>query len=120
MKKVKEPWQITASRFFVENSEKGFTYEEYIKFISEKYQINDRHISLFWIETIQNPAGRKYTRDFDHITKRWIPPLELVSTITDYDELVEARKNAKQAFWLSMIAIIISILSLITQFVIKV
>jgi hypothetical protein len=111
-KRPKEPWQIAAGRYFVENSEGGFTYDGYKKFVSSNYTVNERHLSQFWEETIQSPSGRQYTRNFDHISGTWIAPLELVSIITDYDELVEARRNARQAFWLSLIAIIISAVSL--------
>lgn len=112
----KEPWQISASRYFVENSDVGFTYDGYMNFVLSKYKVNSGHISQFWQETILNPSGRQHQRNADHISKTWIPPLELVSTITDYDELVEARKNAKQAFWLSIIAIIISAVTLLIGF----
>lgn len=114
-KTVKEPWQISASRYFVNNSEKGFTYDGYRDFVLSNYEVKEIHISQFWQETIQNPSGRKYARNPDPISKAWIPPLELVSTITDYDELVEARKNARQAFWLSIIAIIISAVTLLVS-----
>jgi hypothetical protein len=111
---TKEPWQIAAGRYFVENSEKGFTYDGYKDFVLSKYQVSERHISQFWEETIQSPSGRQHSRNADHILGTWTPPMELVSTVTDYDELVEARRNARQAFWLSLIAIIISAVSLIT------
>lgn len=118
MNKVKkrEPWQIAAGRYFVENSERGFSHDEYKKFVLSSYSVSERHISQFWEEMIQNPAGRQYPRNGDS-TGKWIPPLELVSTITDYDELVEARKNAKQAFWLAVVAILVSGASLIVSIV---
>lgn len=112
---MKEPWQISASRYFVNNSEKGFTYDGYKKFVLSNYEVREIHISQFWQETIQNPSGRQHSRNDDPTSKTWIPPLELVSTITDYDELVEARRNAKQAFWLSIIAIIISAVTLLVS-----
>ena len=112
---MKEPWQISASRYFVNNSEGGFTYDGYKKFTLSNYKVSEVHISQFWEETIHVPSGRQYARNSDHISKTWIAPLELVSTITDYDELVEARKNARQAFWLSIIAIIISAVTLLVS-----
>jgi hypothetical protein len=107
--KNKEPWQIVAARFFVENSEQGFAEEEYKDYVLKNYQISERHLHQFFIEEVKMPAGRDY-----HTAKRdgdggWIPPLDLVSTVTDYDELKEARKNSKNAFWLAIIAIVISI-----------
>lgn len=109
-KRPKEPWQIVAARYCVENSEKGFTNDGLKKYISNIYNISDGHLSQFIEEELQFPLGSKYSR-----TTRngyWIPPLELVSKVTDYDELKEARKNAKNAFWLSMVAIIISAVTL--------
>lgn len=111
----KEPWQIAAGRFCVENSESGFTIAELKEFIHSRYKVHDSHVVNFFIETIQHPSGRQFNRE--NVKERWTPPLELVSTITDYDELVEARKNAKQAFWLSILAILISAGSLIISVV---
>jgi len=112
---AKDPWQIAAGRYFVEKSEGGFTFDEYRDFVVSKYKVSGGHLSQFFEETIQSPSGRKFSRTADHISKTWIPPIELVSTIIDYDELVEARKNARQAFILSLIAIVISALSLIVS-----
>ena len=104
-----EPWQIAAARFCVDNSEKGFNLPDLERYIKSKFSVSEAHIRQFWDEEICEPAGRKYSR-----TARgtFIPPLDLVSKVTDYDELREARRNAKHAFWLSIIAIIISTITL--------
>jgi len=116
----KDPWQIAAARYCVAHAEKAFTVEELKKYIKSLYEVDDRFIEQFYSEEIFKPAGREHSRGF--LTKKdgkggninfWVPPLDLVSKITDYDELKEARKNAKQAFWLSIIAIIISAITLI-------
>ena len=107
----KEPWQIVAARYCVDNSEKGFDQEGLKKYIKSLYNVSDAHVNQFWEEEIYLPTGRKYSRN---ARVNWIPPLDLVSKVTDYDELREARKNAKQAFWLAIIAIIISATTLIT------
>ncbi len=109
----KEPWQITAARYCVENSERSFTKQELEKYIKSLYNVNDWQLNQFFEEEIYLPTGRKFTRT--HNQQNWIPPLELVSKITDYDELKEARKNARQAFWLAIIAIIISAIALIVR-----
>ena len=111
MSKVKEPWQIGAARFCVVHSEKGFEFKELKDFINANYKIRDRHLELFVQEEIQHPTGRQFSRQGDD--GNWVPPLSLVSMMTDYDELKEARKNARQAFWLSFTAIIISLITLI-------
>lgn len=110
-----EPWQIIASRFCVESSEEGFTLEELKDFIHHKYNVRDVHIQQFFLEEIQHPSGRQYPRTADtaHPEWRWIAPLELVSKITDYEELKEARKNSKNAFWLSISSILIALASFI-------
>lgn len=64
-----------------------------------------------------NPQGRQYSRN--DVNGMWIPPLDLVSKVTDYDELKEARKNAKSAFRLSIIAIVISTVTLIITAIFK-
>jgi len=111
MNDQKEPWQIAAARYCVENSEKGFKSEDLKKYIQNFYSVSSGHIDQFIQEEIHFPLGSKYNRNARD--GQWIPPLELVSKVTDYDELKEARKNSKNAFLLSIIAIIISALTLI-------
>lgn len=107
----KEPWQIVAARYCVNNSEKGFVIEDLEKHVQSIYSVNKDYIRQFFEEELQSPAGRNFSRNARN--GYWIPPLDLVSKITDYDELKEARKNARQAFWLSIIAIIISAVTLL-------
>lgn len=109
-KKQKEPWQIAAARYCVENSEKGFVEQNLKDYIQSHYSVSDSHVSQFIEEEIQFPRGSKFSRKAR--AGYWIPPLDLVSKVTDYDELKEARKNAGHAFWLSIIAIIISAVTL--------
>lgn len=106
----KEPWQIAAARYCVEHSEQGFDFKELKDFINAKYKVRDRHIEFFIQEEIQQPTGRQFSRNGDN--GNWVPPLSLVSMVTDCDELKEARKNARQAFWLSIVAILISSITL--------
>ena len=109
-KQQKEPWQIAAARYCVENSEKGFTSEDLKKQIQSGYSVSDAHINQFHEEELSLPTGRKFSRN--QRGGYWMPPLDMVSKVTDYDELKEARKNAKNAFILSITAIIISSLTL--------
>lgn len=112
LKKVgkKDPWQIAAARYCVDNSEKGFDKNKLEEYVKSRYVVSEAHLNQFWEEEICEPAGRKYKRN---PRGSWIPPLDLVSKVTDYDELREARKNARQAFWLSIIAIVISAITLL-------
>ncbi len=105
--KNQESWQIAVARFCVDNSEKGFEFKDLKDFVHLNYTVSDSHLEFFIQEEIQQPAGRQFGRSHDKGT--WIPPLDLVSKINDYDELKDARKNARNAFWLSLIAIIITI-----------
>jgi len=116
-KHKKEPWQIAAARYCVANSEKGFTQKDLMEYIKSFYGVSDKYIEQFYSEEISWPAGRGHPRNFqqDADGGRWIPPLDLVSKVTDYDELKEARKNARQAFRLAIIAIIISAVSLVVN-----
>jgi len=107
----KEPWQIAAARYCVEHSEQGFEFKDLKEYINVRYKVSERHLEFFIQEEIQHPTGRQHNRQGD--SGHWVPPLSLVSMVTDYDELKEARKNARQAFWLSFIAIIISLITLI-------
>lgn len=119
-KSTEDPWQISAARYCVESSEKGFTKEDLNRYIEEKYKsVSRAQLGRFFEEEIQHPTGREYPRTSfqdDGKTEKWIPTLDLVSKITDFDELREARCNARQAFWLSLIAIIISAITLIVSF----
>jgi hypothetical protein len=114
----KEPWQIDASRFCVDNSELGFSYEDLRTYIQKKYKVRDSFIQYFFNEEIKLPSGRKWDRENDvHTDKPWSAPLDLVSKITDFDELKEARKNSTHAFWLSVVSILIALVSfLVTVF----
>ncbi|MDO8676465.1 MAG: hypothetical protein Q7K16_02335 [Candidatus Azambacteria bacterium] len=111
MKTNKEPWQIVAARYCVDNSEKGFKAEELKKYIGSLYSVSEGHLNQFFEEEIQSPLGSRFSRSARGDS--WIPSLELVSKVTDYDELKEARRNSKNAFVLSIIAIIISTITLV-------
>jgi hypothetical protein len=106
----REPWQIAAARFCVEKSEGGFSSAELKDYIRKTYKVSDRQVEFFFQEEIQRPEGRQFNRDAE--SGKFVPPLSLVSKITDYDELKEARKNAKQAFWISMGSVLIALVTL--------
>lgn len=113
-----EPWQIVAARFCVEKIE--FTLKELEDFLKgTHYQVPREHVRNFFIENIQNPAGRQFNRDArkdaDGNSSLWTAPADLVSMITDFDELREARKNAARAWQISMIALAVSALAAICQ-----
>jgi hypothetical protein len=108
----KEPWHIAAARFCVDNAESGVTSTELKNHIKELgYKVSGHHLEFFFQEELQQPTGRQFSRVPEN--GRYTPPLEMVSTITDFDELREARKNSKQAFWLGFIAIVISLITLL-------
>ena len=82
MKKKKEPWQIAAARFCVERGE--FTHKELVTFLTEPpHEIPPEHVRNFFIENIQNPAGRQFNREFRKSAEGeggyWTAPPELVS-----------------------------------------
>lgn len=118
----KEPWQIAATRYCAENSEKGFVIEDLKKYIQSIYPVNENHISQFFQEEIQSPAGRQYSRNSQPINgvNKWTPPLDLVSKITDYDELQEARKSSKRAMVIAtgslIVGIIVGVVQILTSF----
>ena len=92
--KKKEPWQIAAARWCVDNSESGFVQNDLQNYIQKvkNYKVSDRKITYFVQEEINLIPGTTSGRGNDDGT--WIAPLSLTSMITDYDELKEARKNA--------------------------
>lgn len=117
MSHMKESWQIAATRFCVEKPE--FTFQELRIFLeSEPYKIPDGHITAFFRETIQHPSGRQFNRQerLENDKRYWTATVDMASTIIDYDELKDARKNARHAFWISMGALAVSALGAYFQF----
>jgi len=105
-----EPWQIFAARYLLDKSESGVKIEEFKEYIHLNYNVEDIQLQHFFRDEIEIPAGRNFsTARKPGPERRWIPPLDLVSMVVDYDELKDARRNARNAFWLSIIAIVISI-----------
>lgn len=117
MKGNKESWQIAAARYCVENSEKGFALDDLKKYIQSVYSVSDGHVSQFIEEELQMPPGNKFSRS---ARGSWIPPLELVSKVTDYDELKEARESSRKAIYVAIGSLIIATLVGIAQIVVQV
>lgn len=100
-----EPWQIDAMRWFIERAESGFLQVDFTEYMKKTHpKLSPRFISMFFNETITQPVGRSYGRTSDS-DGRWYPPIELVAIVIEYDELVEARQNAKRAFYISILAL---------------
>ena len=95
----KEPWQIAAARYCVTNSEEGFTKKGLIEHIKSSYKVSEVHLQQFYDEEIYKPTGREHSRNFVLTDEggNWIPPIDMVSKITDYDALQEARKSSRKA-----------------------
>ena len=110
---MKEPWQIAAARFCVENSEKGFTFGGLKEFIHSKYEVQEAFVAQFIEEELQAPSGRQHSRAGR--AGGWIPPLDLVSKMTDYDELKHARESANSARRWAFAALIVSAFAAIFQ-----
>jgi len=84
--------------------------------LADELGISERARNQFFSDTISHPMGSKFGRICDN-NGLWHAPIELVSMVIDYDELREARRNAKQAFWLSILAIVISLVTLVVAVV---
>lgn len=114
-----EPWQITAARYCIDNADRGFSREDFIRYIKEHFShLHKKHVLRFFMEEIYKPTGREHSRHEKGLL-RYIPPLDLVSKVVEFDELKEARKNAVEARWLSIVAIIISLLSVLLPLFLK-
>ncbi len=114
----KEPWQIAAARYCVENSEKGFDQNNLKLYIQSKYSISDGHFNQFIEEELQMPSGRKFSRSGR--SGLWMPPLDLVSKVTDYDELKEARESSKKAMYIAVGSLVIATLVGIAQITVQI
>lgn len=115
--KTKEPWQIAAARFCVHKVE--FSLQELEQFLENPpYNVDHQVVRNFFTESIQAPPGRSVTRDFRTVSgiQFWTAPTELVSMITDFEELQDARKNARSAFKISMAALAVSALGAFFQY----
>jgi hypothetical protein len=116
----KEPWQIAAARFCVERKE--FTFKSVEAFLEgEPYNIPHEHVKSFFIENIQNPPGRQFNRGFRKSAEGegglWTAPSDLVSMVTDYDELREARESSKRAMYVAIGSLIIATLVGVAQII---
>jgi len=116
--KHKEPWQIAAARYCVENSEKGFIQEDLKNYIQSIYSVSDGHFSQFIEEELQLPTGRMYSRTGRE--GKWIPPLDLVSKVTDYEELKEARESSRKAMYIAVGSLIIATIVGIAQILVQI
>lgn len=118
----KEPWQIAAARFCVERNE--FSLKELEIFLKGvPYDIPHEHVRNFFVENIQNPPGRQFNREFRKVSEGnvfWTAPSELVSMVTDYDELREARESSKRAMWVAIGSLIIATIVGIAQILIQI
>src|SRR3989344_8550176 len=106
MRNNKEPWQIAAARYCVINSERGFDTQDLIRYIKSLYSVRDGHLSQFIEEALQSTSGRQHSRMVRG--GLWIPPLELVSKVTDYDELREARESSKKAMYIAIASLVLA------------
>ena len=123
MRDKKEPWQITAARFCVERKE--FTLKELEIFLeSNPHNIHHSHVRNFFIENIQNPPGRQFNREFRKSAEGdgglWTASSELVSMVTDYDELREARESSKRAMYIAIGSLVIATIVGIAQIIVQV
>lgn len=114
----REPWQIAAARYCVENSEKGFDLEDLKKHIQSIYSVSDGHFLQFIQEELQSPSGRKFSRS--GIGGRWIAPLDLVAKVTDYEELKEARESSRRAMYIAIGSLVIATTVGIAQILVQI
>lgn len=118
MKNEREPWQIIAAKFCVENSEKGFSFKELSDYILSVCSVKEAYIRQFYEEEVQSPSGRNYPRNA--VDGQWAPPLDLVAKVTDYEELKEARESSRQAMKMAIASLILATIVGITQILIQV
>jgi len=118
----KEPWQIAAARFCVERKE--FNLKDLEAFLEgEPYNIDHTHVRNFFVENIQNPPGRQFNREFRKVSEGnvlWTAPSELVSMVTDYDELREARESSRKAMYIAIGSLSIATLVGVAQIIVQI
>lgn len=117
------PWQIAAARFCVERKE--FTLKDLETFLEmSPYNIPHDHVRNYFIENIQNPPGRQFNREFRKSAEGngglWTAPSELVSMVTDYDELREARESSRKAMYTAIGSLIIATIVGIAQIFVQI
>lgn len=121
-RREKEPWQIAAARFCVERKE--FTLKELEAFLEKNpYNIPHDHVRNYFIENIQNPPGRQFNREFRKVGEDnvfWTAPSELVSMVTGYDELREARESSRKAMYIAVGSLIIATLVGVAQIIVQI
>lgn len=107
-----EPWQIGAARFCTEK-QTGFTQRELFDYL-DGLNVPKSAQRSFFTDSISSPMGSKYGRQDDGGV--WTAPVELVSMVIDYDELKEARRNARHAWYFSLAAVVITSVGVILQY----
>ena len=114
-KDKKEPWQIAAARFCVEKME--FTEDELRQFLEREYKVPHTHIQEFFENKIKKPSGYQYDRQHRLEDGKWLrtAPLELASTIVDFDEIKLARESASSAWRISMGALVVATIGSVFQ-----
>ncbi len=93
-----------------------FTIEELVEVFSKApHNVPEADILRVGEEVVQNygrRSGRGGNKD-----KLFSASMEMVSMITDYEELKEARKNAHSAWRFSIAALIVSGIGVLVEFV---
>ena len=116
--KKKEDVYIAVHRFGRQRilEGKSVTQEDYLKFLEESgYDLHeDVYVKLYleifggtWASDPQHPGPKRYLS------------AEAYFNLVDYDELQEARHNSRQAWFFSIIAIILSIIAIIAPIVVQ-
>jgi len=117
----REPWQIAAARYCLENAEEGFAgFHEIKDYLTNlEYRLEDYQVQQFFEEEIQRPTGRQHNRiafaNRNSPKQKWQPPFDLVQKVIDYDEIVLARTTSQEASFYSRIAISIAFITLIVS-----
>jgi hypothetical protein len=116
--KRRDPWQIAAARYCVENSEKGFTVSELKAFLGSRYNIDAFQINEFFEEEIRQPSGRQFSRigrTNNQGSGVWTPPISLLTSLTEYDSLEEARRSSRNALRIAIGSLLVSAIVGIAQ-----
>ncbi len=109
-----ESWQVKAARYCINSGPEGFEVAELRKYLQEM-GVSNAYIQQWLEEQIQTPEGHRFPRA--HISGRYFAPLSLITTLVDHDELKEARKNSKWAWYFSLGAIVLSAFSAWFQYI---
>lgn len=119
--KTAEDYQVLMHRYAMDHIKEGVSYKEALDYLNSqgysfKFNSNDDHIMLAYGDIFINATGGGVLSTIrNNPTYNFHMTTEAYFRLLEYEELVEARRNALEAKRFSIAALAIAALSLLAQ-----